>query len=105
MDETDTDSRVFLCQMSSKMLGTIHRPVLSSSASETDHQIAESASGKSLHMRVDHAIDMIKESEYFSVILQKINHFPISSCQFLIRFITSGVVDASAVKNIASTIP
>ena len=53
------------------MLGAVDRAVLAACAAEADHQAAEAAAGVCLHMRIHHAVYMVKETEHFPVILQE----------------------------------
>ena len=104
MDETDMDFGVFFCKMAGKMFSAVDRAVLTARAAEADHQAAEASSVIGLYMRIHDTIDMVKEPEYFPVILKKFYNRKISACQFLIWLVTSGVMDAAAVKDISASV-
>ena len=104
MNEADTDVRILLCEMCSEMLCAIDRAVLASGTAEADHQIGEAATAIGLHMRIDHTIYMLKEAEHFPIVFQELYHRLITACQFLVWFVTSGIVDRAAVKHIAATV-
>ena len=93
MDETDVDIRILLCQVMRHMLRTIHRAMLTSCAAKADHQACEPSLSVCFHMRINDTVGMLKESEYLTIILQEPYHRLVSSGQFLIRLISSRVMD------------
>ena len=103
MNQADRDIGIFFRQMSRKMLCTIDRPMLSSCASERDHKVRKSTPHKRLHMRIHNPIDMFQETKYLTVIFQESYHRFIPSCQLLIWFISSGVMNGTAIKDITSS--
>ena len=104
MDETDMDVRVFSGKVTSEMFGTVDRTVLASGASETDRKAAESTTAVGLDVRIDDTLDMLEEAEYFSVIFKKLDHCTIPSCELLVCLITSRIMDAAAIEDIAASV-
>ena len=104
MDEANTDVWVFLGEMVGKMLCTVYRAVLASCAAEADHQTGESSFAVCLDMRIDDSVDMLQKTEHLTVILKELNDRLVASSQFLIWFISSRIVDRSAVKDIPSSV-
>jgi hypothetical protein len=90
--------------MCSQVFRTIDRAVLTSGASEADHQIGKATPAVGLHMGIDYAIYMFKKPEHFSVILKKLNHRLITSSQLLIWFVTTWIMDRTTIKNISTSI-
>ena len=93
MDKTNTHMRIFISQMMSEMLCTIYRTMLASCTSEAYHETRESSGRECLHMRVDNAIYVFQKTCYLTVILKEINHRLIPSSEFLIRFISSRIMN------------
>jgi hypothetical protein len=61
----------FVMDMLCQSLGREHTAMLSSCASETEHQTRESALNVTTHMMVGQLIDTLQEGQYLSIILQK----------------------------------
>lgn len=95
---------VFLFKVLRQVLGTIDRTVLSAGTAERDLEILKIAFYKALHMMIDEAIDRIKESEYFSVILEEIYHRLIQSRQGFVLVVFAGIMGRTAIEDIAATI-
>ena len=91
--QADTDVRVFLAEVGGEVLGAVDRAVLAACAAEADHQAAEAAAGVCLHMRIHHAVYMVKETEHFPVIFQEPYHRFIASGQLLVRLVASRIMD------------
>lgn len=60
-----------LIQVLCQVLGRINRTMLSAGATEADGQIAESAFHITFHGGIYQSIDMIEETEYFTIFFQK----------------------------------
>ena len=90
--------------MPCKMLSTIHRPMLSSGASEGNHKTVEPPFRICPHMWHDHRIDMFKETDDLSIILEKTYDRFITSGQFLIRFISARIMNGTAVKHVSASV-
>ena len=84
MDDTDADARIFLSQMVRKMLGAIHRAVLTSRTAETNHQIGKTTLAICLYMRIYNTIYMLQKAEHFPIILQELYYRLVTSRQLLI---------------------
>ena len=60
-----------LMEMSSEVLGTVHRTVLSAGAAERKHQIGETAFDVALAMGIGKMVYGIEESEDFTIVLKE----------------------------------
>ena len=105
MGEGDADSRILFGQVAGHMLGTIDRAVLAAGAAEGHHQRCKAAAHECLHMRIHDTIGVFEKPCDFSIFFQKTDDRLITAGQFPILFITAGIMDGAAVKDIASTIP
>ena len=94
----------FLIQVLCQMLGRINRTMLSAGATEADGQIAESAFHITLHGGIHQSIDMIEETEYFSIFFQESDYRFIQSGERFVTFIFSGNVYGTADENIPATV-
>ena len=104
MDETHTDARIFLRKVMRHVLRTVYRSVLTAGAAEADHQAIEPTLHISLHMRIHNTICMLQEAEYLTVILKESDHRLITPGQFLVRLISSRIMDGTAVEHISSPV-
>lgn len=95
---------VFLFKVLRQMLGTIDRTVLSAGTTERDLEIRKIAFDKALHMMIHEAIDRIKESEYFSVMLEEVYHRLIQARQGFVLVVFAGIMGRAAIEDIAATI-
>ena len=89
-----------LCQM----LGRIHTAMLTTRATETEHQRGKTSLDISVHVMIGKCIDMLQELENLTIILQESDHRFIQARQLLVRLITTWIVSASTVKDITATI-
>ena len=104
MDEADSDMRVLGSDVVCHMLCAVDRAVLAACASESYHEVGESAFDISFHVRVHDCIDVAQEFRDLTVFFEEADHRLVSSRQFLIWLISSWVVDGPAVKGITSAI-
>ena len=104
MDETHTDARIFLRKVMRHVLRTVDRSVLTAGAAEADHQAIEPTLHISLHMRIHNTICMLQEAEYLTVILKESDHRLITSGQFLVRLISSRIMNRPAVEHISAAV-
>lgn len=95
---------IFLVQVMGQVLGTVHRTVLSASASEGEHEVGESAFEVTLHMGIGQLVDAVEECKYFSIVFQEVDHRLVEPCKFLVRLVAAGIVCAAAIEHVASTI-
>ena len=95
---------VFRFEMLRQMLSTINRTVLSAGTTERDLEIRKITLYEALHMMIHEAIDRIKESEYFSVILEEVYHRLIQARQGFVLVVFAGIMGRAAVEDIAATI-
>ena len=86
------------------VLGGINGTVTASCASEAYLQIGEATLDETVDMKVDYFIHMGKEIDYFSVILKKIYHRFVKTCECLVFGISAGVVRTAAVEHITSSV-
>lgn len=86
------------------MLRAIYASVLSSRASEAEHERSEPSLHVSLYMSVGELIYAVEEGEYLAVVLKEANDRLVESSEFLVWLVASGVVRASAVEDVASAI-
>lgn len=78
--------------MFGEMLGRIDTAVLSSSASEAEHEMSKATLYVSCHMLVGKGIYVGKEFKYLAIVLKKAYHRLVEAGEFLVRFISSWVV-------------
>ena len=104
MDEADADMGVFRGYMTGKAFRTVDRAVLAARAAEGNHQAGEFPGYECLYMRIDHGIDIIKESKHTAVFLEETDHRLVPACHGLILYVAAGVVDGPAVKHISATV-
>ena len=104
MDEANADVGVFLGEMMGQVFCAVNRAVRASCAAEADHQTGESSFAVCLDMRIDDSVDMLQKTEHLTVILKELNDRLVASSQFLIWFISSRIVDRSAVKDVSSSV-
>ena len=104
MDETDVDVRIFIGKVTGKMFCAVDRAMLTARAAEADHETAESASAVGLHMWVHDTIDMFQETEHFSIVFKEFDYLSIPACKFFIRLVTSWIMDAAAVEDVAASV-
>ena len=83
---------IFIINIFCQVLGAIYRPVLAAGASEREHERRESALNVASHVGVGQPIDAVEEGEYFAVVLQEADDGLVESREFLVGFISSGVV-------------
>ena len=95
---------VLLVQVFGQMLGTIDRAVLSTRAAKGEHQIGKATLQVALYMSICQPIDTVEEGRDLAIVLQEFDDGSIQTRQLFIRFIASGVVRATAVKDITSAI-
>ena len=94
----------FLIQVLCQMLGRINRTMLSAGATEADGQIAESAFHITLHGGIHQSIDMIEETEYFSIFFQESDYRLIQSGERFVTLILTGIIHGATVEYITSSI-
>ena len=82
----------FLMDMLCQMLGTIDGAMLTTRTAEAEHQRSEAALDVATHMSIGQLIDGVKEGEYLTIILQESDDWLVESREFLIGFITAGVM-------------
>ena len=86
------------------MLGAVYGTVLAAGAATTDLNVREAA----LHIRIDHIVDhricIFKEFGNIALCFQEFDYRLVHTCQFLIRFITAGIVYGAAVEHETSAI-
>ena len=104
MGQPDDYVRIFFGKTGSQMLCAIYRTMLSSGAAEAYHKACESTARISLDVRFNYSIHMVQEADYFPVVFQKADDRLIPARQFLIRDISSWIMDGAAVKDISSPI-
>ena len=95
---------IFPVQVFCKMLRAIYASVLSSRASEAEHERSEPSLHVSLYMSVGELIYAVEEGEYLAVVLKESYHGFVESRELFVRLISSGVVCASAIENISTTV-
>ena len=93
-----------LVDMFCKVLGAIHGAVLTACASEGEHKTGEASLDIACHVGIGKLIHRIKEGQDFTVILKETDYRLIQARKFLVWFITSRVVGASAIEHIATAI-
>ena len=87
-----------------QVLRGVNAAVLSARASETEHQARETSLDVTAHVDVGQLVDAIKESKYLAVVFKETDDGFVEACQFLVRFVTSGVVGSAAVKHVAAAV-
>ena len=87
-----------------QMLGTIDAAMLTSCTSETEHQTRESTLQITAHMSVSQLVNALQECQDFPIVFKETDDRLVQSCQLLVGLITSWVMCASAIEDIATTI-
>ena len=83
---------VFGHEVLGQVLGAVGGAVLAAGAAEADLQVRETAGKEALHVRIDQGIDMVKEAEDFSVLLQELDDRRIQTGQLLEPLILPGIM-------------
>lgn len=78
-----------LMNMFGKMLGRIYTAMLTAGTSETEHQRGETTLHIAVYMMVGKCIDMLKELQYLTIILQESDNRFVQTRQLLIRFVST----------------
>ena len=102
-----TDSHLnteLLMNMLGKMLGRIDTTVLTASTAEAEHQRGEASLNISVDMMVGKAINTIEEGQYLAIILQESDDRLVETRQFLIWLVSAGVMGASTIEDITTSI-
>ena len=86
------------------MLGTIDTAVLSACASETDEEVGESAFEIPLDMEVHNLVDAVEECENLAVLFEEVDDWLVESGEVPVLFVSSGVVGATAVEHISTSV-
>ena len=86
------------------MLRTVHGTVLSARATEREHKVGETTLHIAFHMVFGEFVDRAKKFQDFAVVFQEANNRLVESRNLLIRLVTTRVVRAATVENVASTI-
>ena len=94
----------FLVNMLGQMLGTIHATMLTARTAETEHQVGKAALQVSLDMSVGQLIYTLEEGENLAIILEETDNRLVDTGKFLVRLVSTGVVRATAVEDIAAAI-
>ena len=98
---TVTDAHLnaeLIVDMLSEMLGGIDGTMLTTRTAEREHQRGKATLDISAHVGISELIDRIEEGQDFTVVLQESDDRLIESRQFLVGFITAGVMGATTVK-------
>ena len=103
MDDMHLDAKLPM-EPFGQMLGAIHAPVLPTCTAEADHQMCKASLQIEFHMLLGQWIDMPEKLENLTIVLKKPNHGLIKPRELLIWLIASGIVCASAIEYISSTI-
>ena len=90
--------------MLSKVLGGIDGTMLTTRTAEREHQRGKATLDISAHVGIGKLIDRIEEGQNLTVILQESDHRLIKSRQLFVRLITAGVMGATTVEDITTTI-
>ena len=80
------------------VLGRIDGTMLPSGTTTDDHEVAESTIHIAFYRCIYQLVGMVEERGDFSILFQKMNHRLIQSCEVIIAFILTGVVDGPAVE-------
>ena len=94
----------FLVNMLGQMLGTIHATMLTARTAEAEHQVGKAALQVSLDMSVGQLIYTLEEGENLAIILEETDNRFVDTGKFLVRLVSTGVVRATAVEDIAAAI-
>ena len=86
----------FIMDMLGEMLCGIYTAMLTSSATEAEHQRGETSLDITAHMGISQLIHRVEEGEYLAVILKESDYRLVETSEFLIRLITSWIMSAAA---------
>ena len=78
--------------------------MLSARATEREHKVGEATLHVAFHMVIGEFVDRTKKFQDFAVVFQEADNSLVKSCYLLIRFVTTGVVRAATVENVAAAI-
>ena len=94
----------FIMDMLGEMLCGIYTAMLTSSATEAEHQRGETSLDITAHMGICQLIYGVEEGEYLAVVLKESDDWFVKTSEFLIRLVSSGTVSAAAVEDISSAV-
>ena len=94
----------FLMDMLGEMLCAIHTAMLTTGATEAEHQRGDSSLDVATHMSICQLIYRVEEGEYLTVILKESDYRFVETGEFLVWLISPGVVRTSAVEYISAAI-
>ena len=86
------------------MLCAVDGTVLTSCASECEHEIGESSLEIAFDVCVGEAVDGVEEGEDLAIFFEETYDGLVESCEVLIGFVAAWVVGAAAVEDVASSV-
>ena len=104
MNKVYLDLREAAVQIFCKVLGTVNAAMLTACAAETEHEAGEATLYVARDMCLCQRVYVAEKVEYFSVLFEKVYYRLIQSCEFLVLFISSGIVAAATVEDISAAI-
>lgn len=90
--------------MLSQMLGGVDGTVLAARTAEAEHERGEATVDVALNVGIGQCVDVVKEAQYFTVVLQKLNDGLVQSRQMFVFLIATRIMGTTAVEDIAAAI-
>ena len=103
MGEVDADA-IFLVEVLGEVLSTIDGAVLTTRATEGEHQVGEAALEVTLDVVVGQTINAVKEGEDLAVVLEELDDGSLQAVELLVRFVATGIMRGTTVEDVASAV-
>ena len=95
---------VGIVQTFRQMFGTIDRTMLPTGTTESHLQVTKFPFYEPLYMMVHQRINGVQERKYLSILLQKIYHRLIKTCELLVSIVLTGIVRRAAVEDVSAAV-
>ena len=86
----------------SEVLSTVNATVLTACTAEGEHEVCPTALQVTFYVSISEFVDAVQIVLYFAIVFEELDDRSVQTIEFLVRFVTSGVVDAAAVEGITS---